>query len=177
MPRMYSQMGGNQTMIERVIERSNQRKKRMIRGLSILSLVGGCVFGATSLLQSKLMYYYTISEAKAQKLSKDVKFRMGGIVVEDSISSQRGSLAIEFDLTDMEDTCHVLYEGLVPDLFKEGEGCVCEGYYDSQVNTFQATEILAKHDESYIPKEIAHSITKNNELKKQIYNESQSIIV
>ena len=101
-------------------------------------------------LQDNILFFYTPSEILQKDLKKDEKVRLGGLVEENSIT--RNDTKINFTITDLKQTMEVTYEGILPDLFREGQGVIVKGYL--QNNIFEATEVLAKHDENYMPPEI-----------------------
>ena len=103
--------------------------------------------------QDNLLYYLTPSEVIAGKAPEDREFRIGGLVVTGSFFRQTGSLTSQFVLTDGSASIEVSYKGILPDLFREGQGIIARGKFNS-ANLFIASEVLAKHDENYMPPEI-----------------------
>ena len=101
-------------------------------------------------LQDNILFFYTPSEILEKDLKQDEKVRLGGLVEENSVA--RNDTKINFTITDLKQTMEVTYEGILPDLFREGQGVIVKGYL--QNNIFKATEVLAKHDENYMPPEI-----------------------
>lgn len=137
-------------------------KLRTKRGLAIL--VGlSCVTFATYLVvqtfQSNLVFFYSPSQIMANEAPKDRTFRVGGLVEENSIKRDPGGLKVNFAVTDLAHRIEVSYEGLLPDLFKEGKGVVAEGRLNS-AGYFTASQVLAKHDENYMPPEAADALAK-----------------
>ena len=130
------------------------RKKRL--ALVVLMLVG--VAAGVSLLLSKLdeniMFFLTPSEVMAGDAPTDRLFRIGGMVVSGSVSRPGDGLTVKFDLTDNENQVTVSYTGILPDLFREGQGIIANGRLDAN-GEFVAEEVLAKHDENYMPRELA----------------------
>ena len=130
------------------------RKKRL--ALVMLMIVG--VSLGVGLLLSKLdeniMFFLTPSEVMAGEAPKDRLFRMGGMVVTGSVSRPGDGLTVKFDLTDHENQVTVSYTGILPDLFREGQGIIANGRLDAS-GEFVAEEVLAKHDENYMPRELA----------------------
>ncbi|MEH6503510.1 MAG: cytochrome c-type biogenesis protein CcmE [Cycloclasticus sp.] len=140
---------------------NNKRKKRL---LFIILLVSGVAISATLALQSfneNLMYFYPPSDIKAGKAPVDHLFRVGGLVVENSLKRENDSLTLEFLLTDQANTIKVRYTGILPDLFREGQGIIARGKLDAK-GVFIAEEVLAKHDENYMPPEVADSLKSNH---------------
>ena len=131
------------------------RHKRLF-GIGLgLMLVCGAVYFVLNAFQSNLVFFFTPTQVAAGEAPKDGSFRVGGLVKEGSI--QRQDLAIEFTVTDLHQDVQVRYVGLLPDLFKEGKGVVAQGRLDAG-RLFVASEVLAKHDENYMPPEAQHAL-------------------
>jgi cytochrome c-type biogenesis protein CcmE len=138
-------------------------KPRQQRMLAVgLAAAGILVATALSLqaFQENLMFYVEISEVTKGNAPKDRNFRVGGLVVDGSIRRQPGELEVEFTLTDYENQLPVYYNGILPDLFREGQGIIAHGRLDED-GRFVADEVLAKHDENYMPPEVAESLAKH----------------
>ena len=105
-------------------------------------------------LQDNILFFYTPSEILQKNLKQNEKVRLGGLVEENSLI--RNDIKINFTVTDLKKNIEVSYEGILPDLFKEGQGVIVNGYLKN--NIFEATEVLAKHDENYMPPEIKKKI-------------------
>ena len=101
-------------------------------------------------MQDNILFFYTPSEILQKNLRQNEKVRLGGLVEESSV--KRNDTKINFIITDLKKTMKVTYEGILPDLFREGQGVIVKGYLKN--NIFEATEVLAKHDENYMPPEI-----------------------
>ena len=131
-------------------------KKKRFLGL-ILFFVPMCfgLFFLMSALNSNIVYFISPTELIEQNKINQ-RLRLGGLVKSNSINV-KGTI-IKFDVTDGNNSVSVNYEGLLPDLFKEGQGVIVEGKFDS--NSFNADNLLAKHDENYIPREIKNSLKK-----------------
>ena len=130
------------------------RKKRL--ALVILMIAGvavGVGFALNSLNQN-IMFFLTPSEVMAGEAPRDRLFRVGGMVVEGSISRPGDGLTVRFALTDNEQQVTVHYTGILPDLFREGQGIIANGRLGDD-GEFVAEEVLAKHDENYMPPELA----------------------
>lgn len=112
-----------------------------------------------------MMFFVDISEAVAGEIPKDRNFRVGGLVVEDSVRREPGELEVQFDLTDLDSQLTVRYAGLLPDLFREGQGIIAHGRMNDN-GEFMADEVLAKHDENYMPPEVADSLKKHAAAKQ-----------
>ena len=135
------------------------RKKRLF---FIIFLVTGIAVAAGFALYAfnqNLMFYFSPAEVKQGKAPVNKLFRMGGMVVDGSFKKEKNTLKVFFDLTDYEDTVTVEYTGLLPDLFREGQGIISRGKLNSD-GVFVAEEVLAKHDENYMPPEVAESLKK-----------------
>jgi cytochrome c-type biogenesis protein CcmE len=134
------------------------RKRRLI----VISLVVAAVAIATGLsvvaLQQSMTYLYSPSEVRDGRPPKDARFRLGGVVEERSLQRAGDSLKVDFVVTDRFQTIPVEYTGILPDLFREGQSVVATGAMQS--GRFVATEVLAKHDETYMPPEVADAIAK-----------------
>jgi len=130
------------------------RKKRLAL---ITLMVAGVALGVGAALKSldeNIMFFFTPAEVMAGKAPRDQLFRMGGMVVEGSVSRPGDGLTVQFDLTDNDRQVTVRYTGILPDLFREGQGIIANGRLDERGN-FIAQEVLAKHDENYMPPELA----------------------
>ena len=123
-------------------------------GISILI----SIFLVFSALQENINLFYSPTDLKNSPPVSDRSIRAGGLVKENSLKRDKDSLKINFEITDLKNTISVSYEGLLPDLFKENKGVVATGYFYSTSNEFIAYEILAKHDENYVPKEVKKAL-------------------
>jgi cytochrome c-type biogenesis protein CcmE len=133
------------------------RKQRLI--LIVLMVVGiGIAVGfALKAFNENLMYFFSTSDVVAGKVPDGAKFRLGGMVVEGSINRPDKGMTVRFDLTDFNQKVTVEYSGILPDLFREGQGIVANGRLNDS-GVFVADEVLAKHDENYMPPEVADSL-------------------
>ena len=130
------------------------RKKRL--GL-ILLMVCGVALGvglALKSLDQNIMFFFTPTEVISGKAPANKLFRIGGMVVDGSVSRPGDGLTVQFDLTDNEQSVTVRFAGILPDLFREGQGIIANGKLDAS-GDFVAEEVLAKHDENYMPPELA----------------------
>ena len=109
--------------------------------------------------EENMMFYIEISDVVKGDVPRDRTFRVGGLVVEDSVIRKPGELEIEFTVTDLEAELAILYNGLLPDLFREGQGIIAHGQLGDN-GKFVADTVLAKHDENYMPPEVADSLAK-----------------
>lgn len=113
-----------------------------------------------------LMFFFSPTEVAEGKAPKDRLFRMGGMVVNGSIKRPGDGLLVRFDLTDLGRTVAVEYSGILPDLFREGQGIVTNGRLGAD-GVFVAEEVLAKHDENYMPPEVADAMKNSRSSQKQ----------
>jgi cytochrome c-type biogenesis protein CcmE len=133
------------------------RQKRIVFVLLAVIAVGAAAALITVALRSNLNYFYTPSQIAAGEAPVGQLMRIGGMVEKGSLNRKDGELGMEFSVTDMKSKLIVRYEGILPDLFKEGQGTVAKGRLQEN-GVFLAEEVLAKHDEKYIPPEIADTM-------------------
>ena len=125
-------------------------------GLAGLGVAVGLVLNA---FQSNLVFFFTPTQVAANEAPRDRAFRIGGLVEAGSIKRDKDGLTVNFRVTDTAKTIPVVYTGILPDLFREGKGVVAQGRVGAD-GTFKAREILAKHDENYMPPEAADALKK-----------------
>ena len=133
------------------------RQKRMVTVAVILVGVGIATAFALKAFQKNLLYYYSPSQIKAGEAPDNRSFRVGGLVEKGSFKREPGSLEVHFTLTDYGQEIIVSYTGVLPDLFREGQGVIARGKLRPD-GTFVAEEVLAKHDENYMPPEVKQSL-------------------
>ena len=138
-----------------------RRRRMMLVGLIVLG-VGAAVAFALTAFQENLLYFYTPSDISAGKVPKDKVFRLGGMVPEGSFKRPPGSLEATFVVSDYANNVTVKYSGVLPDLFREGQGIVARGRIADD-GTFVAEEVLAKHDENYMPPDVADALRKQGD--------------
>jgi cytochrome c-type biogenesis protein CcmE len=134
------------------------RKRRLIAVGLILAAVGIATALTVFALQQNMTYLFSPSEIDAGKSPVNASFRLGGVVLEHSLQRSPDSLKVDFVVTDRFHDMPVEYTGILPDLFREGQSIVATGKMNGQ--RFVAAEVLAKHDETYMPKEVADAIAK-----------------
>ncbi|HYE01443.1 MAG TPA: cytochrome c maturation protein CcmE [Alphaproteobacteria bacterium] len=143
------------------------RKKRR---LMTLSLAGLGLFTATALalaaFQDNLVFFYSPSDVQAKTLTEAQRFRLGGLVEPGSLAKLPDGISVTFKVTDGAAALPVAYTGILPDLFREGQGVVAEGSLGPD-GVFKAKEILAKHDENYMPPEVAEALKKSGHFKPE----------
>jgi cytochrome c-type biogenesis protein CcmE len=133
------------------------RRKRMLTVAAILVGVGIATTFALQAFQKNLLYYYSPSQIKSGEAPATRSFRVGGLVEDGSLKREPGSLEVHFVLTDFAEQTLVSYTGVLPDLFREGQGVIARGKLQPD-GTFVAEEVLAKHDENYMPPEVKDSL-------------------
>ena len=138
-----------------------QRRLTMIGGsLAVLAVAAALVLNA---MRDSIVFFSTPSMVAEKHISAGKRFRLGGLVQPGSL--QRGdNLAVSFSVADGSATLPVAYKGILPDLFREGQGVVAEGALDAS-GTFRADTVLAKHDETYMPKDVADALKKQGHWK------------
>ena len=136
----------------------NRRRRRIAIAIAVM-LIGAGAAAALALraFQENLMYFYSPSQVASGEAPANRKFRIGGLVVPGSVARNPDSLAVTFALTDTLKQVEIHYEGILPDLFREGQGIVANGTLRAD-GTFAAAEVLAKHDENYMPPEVADAL-------------------
>ncbi|MFM6990567.1 MAG: cytochrome c maturation protein CcmE [Rhodoferax sp.] len=130
------------------------RRKRMAIALGVVAVVGAATALVLNAFQSNLVFFYTPTQIAAKEAPNGRTFRLGGLVVAGSV--KRDGVKVNFEVTDTAKTVPVQFSGILPDLFKEGKGVVAQGQLENGV--FQAKEVLAKHDENYMPPEAAQAL-------------------
>lgn len=135
----------------------------------IIGLVGLSVaaFLVTSAFKNNLVFFFSPSQIASKEAPVGRNFRIGGLVEKGSMKRDGDGLTVKFTVTDTANSVPVVYKGILPDLFKEGRGCVAQGHVGAD-GIFYADQVLAKHDENYMPPEAAQSIEK----AKQSANEA-----
>ncbi|PCI32906.1 MAG: cytochrome c maturation protein CcmE [Alphaproteobacteria bacterium] len=144
-----------------------RKKRRLYLMLTSLAVLGLAVVLVLSALEDNIRLFYDPTEIAEKDIKPGQNFRLGGLVVDDSVErlEDNGILINKFDITDGNETVSVVFEGLLPDLFREGQGVVTEGALNTS-GVFVATEVLAKHDENYMPKEVIDSLKKRGEWQR-----------
>ena len=147
------------------------RQRRMILVSLILAGVAGASFLALTAFQKNLLYFYTPAQVASGEAPKDYSFRVGGLVVQGSVKRSEG-VTVHFDVTDGTATVPVVYTGILPDLFREGQGIISIGKLNGS-GVFEATEVLAKHDENYMPPEVGEALKKSGKMPPTSYKDYQ----
>jgi cytochrome c-type biogenesis protein CcmE len=136
----------------------------MLVVFGILSGVGASVALAVMAQRQNLMFYYDPSQVATGQAPASKRFRIGGMVVKGSVARKPGDLEVRFVLTDFSHEVPVEYTGVLPDLFREGQGIIAHGSMGAN-GAFVADEVLAKHDEKYMPPEVAASLKQKGAAK------------
>jgi cytochrome c-type biogenesis protein CcmE len=132
----------------------HRRLAMVAGGIAALGIAAALVFSA---LERNLVFFFTPSQVAAKEAPVERTFRIGGLVETGSVQRQGDGRTVHFVVTDTAQRIPVVFQGLLPDLFREGKGVVTQGKLDGS-GIFHATEVLAKHDENYMPVEAAHAI-------------------
>jgi len=140
------------------------RKKRLFIVLAILAGVGIAVALALSALQQNINLFYTPTQIAAGEAPEGTRIRAGGLVEEGSVKRTNDSLSVAFRVTDGAQAITITYQGILPDLFREGQGIVALGRVNSG-GVLVADEVLAKHDENYMPPEVTQALEKSGMMK------------
>jgi cytochrome c-type biogenesis protein CcmE len=133
-------------------------------GLAALGIAAALVL---SVFQSNLVFFFSPSQVVAREAPLERAFRIGGMVETGSVKRQNDGLTVRFNVTDTAKTIPVVYTGILPDLFKEGKGVVAQGKLGTD-GVFHATDVLAKHDENYMPPEAGHAIEQAQKAQKSV---------
>jgi cytochrome c-type biogenesis protein CcmE len=132
-----------------------RKQQRLVLVLVALILLGGASGLVLFALSDSVAFFVTPSEIATGRVEADKRFRLGGLVVDGSVERRDGT--VQFRLTDQANEVPVRYRGILPDLFREGQGIVAQGVLGED-GVFAASEVLAKHDESYMPPEVAEAL-------------------
>ncbi len=135
------------------------RKKRLVIVLVALLGFAAVVTLVMNAFNSNMVFFFSPTQVLNNEAPRDHTFRLGGIVEEGSLARENDGLTVTFNVTDGLKTVPVKYVGILPDLFREGQGIVAQGQWGSD-SVFTAKEVLAKHDENYMPPEVAEALEK-----------------
>jgi cytochrome c-type biogenesis protein CcmE len=134
----------------------HQRMIAIAAGVALIAIAAALVLNA---FQGNVVFFFSPSQVAAKEAPLEKTFRVGGMVEKGSLKRQADGLTVQFVVTDTAKSIPVVYTGILPDLFKEGKGVVAQGRLGPN-GEFRATEVLAKHDENYMPPEAAHALSK-----------------
>ena len=143
------------------------RHKRIAMIATGLAALGAASALVLSSFQSNLVFFFSPSQVLANEAPRSKVFRIGGMVEQASLKRGSDGLTVRFRVTDTVQTIDVVYTGILPDLFKEGKGVVAQGRLGND-GVFQATEVLAKHDENYMPPDAKHAIEQAQKAQKSV---------
>jgi cytochrome c-type biogenesis protein CcmE len=144
------------------MKRRHKRVAFILVGLAGLSLAA---YLAASAFRENLVFFFSPTQVAAKEAPVNRSFRVGGLVQEGSVKRDNDGLTVRFMVTDTAASVPVVYKGILPDLFKEGRGCVAQGRIDAN-GVFYADQVLAKHDENYMPPEAGAAIDKAKHAKE-----------
>ena len=137
------------------LSRAKSRKRQR------MYIIGGAAALALTAFEDSVVFFFSPSEiVEKSPIDPDQRLRIGGLVEEGTVTKLQDGKTIAFVVTDMAQSVTVAYSGILPDLFREGQGIVAEGHMNAN-GTFVASEVLAKHDENYMPPEVAESLKKS----------------
>ena len=143
------------------------RHKRLVviaGGLAALAVAAALVLNA---FRSNLVFFFSPSQIAAGEAPQDRAFRVGGMVEAGSVKRQADGVTVQFVVTDTAKSVPVVYKGILPDLFREGKGVVAEGRLGTD-GVFRAEQVLAKHDENYMPPEAAHALEQAQKAQRSL---------
>lgn len=135
------------------------RKRRLIGVVVIIVGVGVAAVVAMKALNENMLFFVSPTDVKEQAMPVGKRFRLGGLVTAGSVSRASNSLAVSFTVSDGGESVDIIYDGILPDLFREGQGIIAIGALNNNGH-FEASEVLAKHDENYMPPEVADALKK-----------------
>jgi cytochrome c-type biogenesis protein CcmE len=136
-----------------------RRHKRVTFIFVGLASLGVAAYLVANAFRNNLVFFFSPTQVAAKEAPVNRTFRVGGLVQEGSLKRDSDGLTVRFTVTDTAANVPVVYKGILPDLFKEGRGCVAQGKIDAN-GVFQADQVLAKHDENYMPPEAGQAIDK-----------------
>ncbi len=140
------------------MKRKHRRLLFVGLGMAALGIAAALILLA---FDDNLVFFFSPTEMQAREFSPDQRLRIGGLVEEGSVARDGDGLTVRFNITDTANVVAVTYSGVLPALFDEGQGVVAEGHM--QGGTFEAAEILAKHDENYMPREVADALKESGQ--------------
>ena len=144
---------------------ATRKKKRLYAVLAGLTMLGVAAALVLTAFEDNIVFFYSPTDITQKDIRPGQTVRLGGLVEADSVKKADDGITTEFVITDTNKTISVRYAGLLPDLFREGQGVVTQGTLGSD-GIFLASEVLAKHDENYMPKEVADALKKSGNWKE-----------
>ena len=142
------------------------RKRRLIGVVVIIVGVGVAAIVAMKALNENMLFFVSPTDVKEQSMPVGKRFRLGGLVTAGSVSRAANSLAVSFTVSDGGESVDIIYDGILPDLFREGQGIIAIGALNNSGH-FEASEVLAKHDENYMPPEVADALKKAGHVESE----------
>jgi cytochrome c-type biogenesis protein CcmE len=142
----------------------HKRLALIAAGVAAVSLAVGLVLSA---FRDNVVFFYTPTQLAANEAPHGVAFRIGGLVETGSLTREKDGLTVAFRVTDTARTVPVVFTGILPDLFREGKGVVAQGRLGPD-GVFRATQVLAKHDENYMPPDAAHAVEQARKAQKTV---------
>jgi cytochrome c-type biogenesis protein CcmE len=142
-----------------------RRHKRIIFIVCCVSALGLAAWLVLAAFKNNLVFFFSPTQVAAKEAPVGRTFRIGGLVQDGSLKRDNDGLTLRFTVTDTANTIPVVYKGILPDLFKEGRGCVAQGRVGSD-GVFYADQIMAKHDENYMPPEAAKALEQGKDINK-----------
>lgn len=140
------------------MKRKNRRLLFVGLGMAALGLAAALILLA---FDDNLVFFFSPTEVETRQFTPDQRLRIGGLVEEGSVVHDADGLTVRFNITDLSTAVAVTYKGVLPDLFDEGQGVIAEGHM--LADGFRANEILAKHDENYMPREVADALKESGQ--------------
>ncbi len=156
---------------------TRKRRRMYVAGLGLLALASAAVL-VLNAFEDSIVFFHSPTDVVEAKSPTKSRFRLGGLVEEGSVARLGGgsgdahSVTMSFRVTDLANSVEVHFTGILPDLFREGQGVVTEGQLDAS-GVFQATEVLAKHDETYMPPEVADALKVSGQWQSQTETEEK----
>jgi len=141
------------------------RHKRIVFICAALGAIGLAAWLVLGAFRNNLVFFFSPTQVAAKEAPVDRTFRIGGLVQNGTLKRDADGLTVRFTVTDTVNSIPVVYKGILPDLFKEGRGCVAQGRV-SRDGVFYADQIMAKHDENYMPPEAARALDKAKDIEK-----------
>ena len=136
---------------------ATRKRKRLYIVLAGMTMLGIAVALVLTAFQDNIVFFYTPSDLAEKDVGPDRRVRLGGLVEDGSVQKAQDGVTTRFVITDYSATVKVSFKGILPDLFREGQGVIAEGRMLAD-GSLQATDVLAKHDENYMPKEVAEKL-------------------
>jgi cytochrome c-type biogenesis protein CcmE len=144
---------------------TRKRRRLILIGTGMLALFAAAALVLTA-FEENIVFFYSPSDLTERPVPEDRPFRLGGLVEEESVVRESDGVTVNFRVTDFSNAVPVTFRGILPDLFREGQGVVAQGRLDAD-GVFVADEVLAKHDETYMPPEVAEALEKSGQWRPE----------